>query len=77
MPDLALAVEVRQCTLTSGAHGWGPGVCTEIGRSALAVGGRSLRLPGEEGNEGAEGAEGVDGEEGEGRVEGGEEGEEG
>ena len=33
--DLALAVEVRQCPLRSGARGWGPAVPTEIWSSRL------------------------------------------
>ena len=35
---LALAVEVRQCTLRSRARGWGPAVPTELLRSRLRPG---------------------------------------
>ena len=36
--DLELAVEARQCTLRSGARGWGPAVHTEIWSSRLRSG---------------------------------------
>ena len=43
--DLALAVEVRQCPLSSGARGWGPAVVpTELWRSQLRPGSAHSRL---------------------------------